>query len=132
MRVYLSGPMTNVPQTNFPAFIAATKELRERGFEVVSPVEMDIKDGITTEAGDLIGDTMTWGDLLSRDVKLIADGGIQGIVFLPAWEKSRGARLEATVGLLQEGFSFFQYKNGRVGAISRREVAWRVFDEVSR
>jgi hypothetical protein len=133
MRVYLAGPMSNIPQFNFPAFTAAAKELRKQGLDVVSPAEMDAALGIDKYAlasadGNPKDVPVTWGDLLSRDVKLIADGGIQGIVFLPNWDKSRGARLEATVGLLQEDFLFFQYKNGHYSMLSRREVAWRIFD----
>ena len=42
-------------------------------------------------------------------VKLIADQ-VQGIIFLPNWQKSRGARLEAFVGLLQgKDFKFAVY-----------------------
>lgn len=114
MRIYLAGPMSGYPQFNFPAFYEAAKALRALGFDVISPAEMDAEIGIDKQAmastnGDVSALTQTWGDLLARDVKLIADGGIQGIVFLPAWMNSRGARLEATVGLLQKNFKFFQY-----------------------
>jgi hypothetical protein len=63
---------------------------------------------------------------------MIADGGIQGIIFLPDWETSRGALLEASLGLLQLGFAFFQYSNGHVYTLSRRAVAWRIFDVAHR
>ena len=43
----------------------------------------------------------------TRDVKLVADH-VQGVVFLPGWHKSRGARLEAFVALLC-GHAFAEY-----------------------
>ena len=49
----------------------------------------------------------TWGDMLARDVKLIADG-VAGIIFLPGWQRSRGARLEAYVGVLCD-VEFYAY-----------------------
>ena len=110
-RVYIAGPMSGIPQFNFPLFVEVAKRLRERNIDVVSPVDLDTELGIDKEAlsstdGDASKISKTWGDLLSRDVKLIADGGISGIVFLPDWYKSRGARLEAFVGL-QKSESFF-------------------------
>lgn len=103
MRLYLAGKMSGVPQYNFPAFIEAAKRLREQGYEIVSPQEMDTELGIAPDAlASPDGKTklsMTWGDLLSRDVKVIADT-VDGIVFLPDWWESRGARLEAFVALL--------------------------------
>lgn len=111
MKAYLAGPMSNIPQYNFPEFYRVTALLRAAGWDIVSPAEMDAEtspeivkdalasqDGVHTAAG-VAGHT--WGDLLARDVKLIADGGIEAIIFLPNWSASKGAKLEATVGLLK-------------------------------
>lgn len=108
MKVYTAGPMTGIPQFNFPAFDAAAAMLRDWGYDVVSPAELDnkrdraaamrSKDGSALSYGK--GVKATWGDFLARDVKLISDGGIEAIVTLPGWRKSRGARLETFVGYL--------------------------------
>lgn len=117
-KIYLAGPMSNIPQFNFPAFAAAAADLRAQGWEVVSPAEEDYKYGVGEQAersadGDPSKLRDTWGTILARDVKLIADSGIDGIVFLPGWRNSRGAKLEAFVGLLQERtFLFWDYIPG--------------------
>ena len=105
--LYLAGPMTGIPQVNFPAFEAAARMLRDAGHKVTSPHENDppavqaaawaSPDGRLDDAGKIAGET--WGDILARDVKLVADE-CSGIVLLEGWHKSRGARLEAFVGLL--------------------------------
>lgn len=100
-RVYIAGPMTGLPQHNIPAFDAAAQDLRERGYDVVSPAELD--DQATRAAALASPDGRckfdeTWGDFLARDVKIIADGRLEGIVVLPGWQGSRGARLETFVG----------------------------------
>lgn len=105
-KVYVAGPMSNVPQMNFPAFDAAAKDLRLRGLEVVSPAELDSPESraaaLTSEDGSPrdYAEGETWGGFLARDVKLIADEGIELIVCLPGWERSRGARLETFVARL--------------------------------
>lgn len=100
--------MTGLPQFNFPAFDAMAARLRALLFEVVSPAELDDPEdreaALASADGSMLGGhgktKKSWGDFLSRDVKLIADGGIEGIVVLPGWETSRGARLETFVGFL--------------------------------
>lgn len=112
---YLAGPMTGIPQFNFPAFEYATKQLREHGFTVVSPHEQDTPevqkaawaspDGKLDAAGKVAD--LTWGQILAKDVELVADK-IGGIIFLDGWWHSRGAKLEAFVGLLTgKQFGYF-------------------------
>ena len=108
MKIYLAGPMTGIPQFNFPVFDTVAAELRALGHTVVSPPEQDppgvreaalaSPDGKLSAEGLIAG--YSWGDILSQDVKEIADGGFDAIVLLEGWERSRGARLEAFVGLL--------------------------------
>lgn len=128
MKYYLAGPMTGYPQFNFPAFHAAAADLRAQGYEIISPAEQDspavqseaIKsaDGSLDANGKIAGET--WGDILAKDVKLVADG-VDGIIFLPGWEQSRGARLEAFVGLLCKR-SFAIYVDGTVVSMTPRWV----------
>lgn len=39
MRVYIAGPMTGLPDWNFPAFDAAAAAWREAGWEVINPAD---------------------------------------------------------------------------------------------
>lgn len=101
--IYTAGPMTGLPQFNYPAFDSAATTLRRLGWDVVSPAELDdpdtrrmalaSKDG---SPGSGAANGETWGDFLSRDVKLISDE-VDAVAVLPGWEESRGARLEVFV-----------------------------------
>lgn len=82
-RVYISGPMTGLPECNFPAFHAAAAELRARGYEVANPAEINAETG-----GD-------WHFYLRADIKALCD--CDAIVLLPGWENSKGAHLELHV-----------------------------------
>jgi Domain of unknown function (DUF4406) len=108
VKYYLAGPMSGYPQQNFPLFDRVANLLRDQGYEIVSPAELDSPEERAIALADQRSQ-QSWGDFLSRDVKIVADD-VQGIIFLPGWEKSRDARLEATVGLLMgKDFHFLKW-----------------------
>ena len=84
-RLYLSGPMTGLPLLNRPAFHAAARQLREAGFDVFNPAEMDEPDGIS------------WVQCLRRDIRELMD--CEAVATLPGWKRSRGAQLEAYIAV---------------------------------
>lgn len=82
-RVYVSGPMTGIPDDNFPLFNATSEELRNQGWDVENPAEKGIIPG------------WEWADYLRYDIIRLC--GCTAIYTLPGWENSRGARLEMHV-----------------------------------
>lgn len=105
-KYYLAGPMSGIPQFNFPAFDRACEILRAANFDIVSPHEHDTPETQAAARASVDGAPMpketgaeSWAECLARDVVLIGDV-CEGIIFLPDWQKSRGAKLEAFTGLL--------------------------------
>jgi hypothetical protein len=82
-RVYISGPMTGLPELNFPAFHAEAQRLRGIGLEVVNPAELNQNPAAT------------WNDCMRTDLKALLD--CDTLALLPGWQKSSGAHLEMHV-----------------------------------
>ncbi len=80
MRVYISGPMSGLPELNFPAFHAAAAVLRAKGLDVVNPAEINAE-----HPGQ-------WESCMKADIKALCD--CDALVMLPGWERSKGAHLE--------------------------------------
>ncbi len=110
MKVYLSGPMSGLPQYNAPAFEAAAKELRRHGIEVVSPIELDRAEGHSLEKTDL---SSHYWEFLARDIQTIGEGHFDAIYVLPGWGGSVGARLEVFQGLLMH-IPIMEYTTGKL------------------
>lgn len=85
MKIYLSGPMTGLPDLNRPAFYKAAKALRKAGYQVVNPPELDAAEHC-----------QTWEQCLQRDIRHLTT--CEAIANLPNWKKSRGATLENYIG----------------------------------
>ena len=127
---YLAGPMTGYPHFNFTAFEEAAVCLRELGYIIISPAELDndeLAKAAKASKKGLIEDlptTETWGEILARDVRIIADE-CDGIIFLPHWFKSKGATLEAVVGLLC-GHEFYVWSEGSLHLMPSEYVTNRL------
>jgi hypothetical protein len=90
--VYISGPMGGIESHNFPAFNCAAHKWRSLGYAVLNPAELrdvGMPDKDSPES---------WDAYLRRDVKMLMDADM--IAVLPGWSKSKGARLEVTIGRL--------------------------------
>jgi len=83
-RVYVSGPMSGLPEFNYPAFFAAADRLREAGHEPVNPAEIGQRPD------------WDWHDYMNA-IKM--QKTCEGIYLLPGWRQSRGAVVEYYVAL---------------------------------
>ncbi len=103
-RIYLAGPMSNIPYFNFPAFFEGERKLREQGFETIfNPAQSDVDTygdfwkncptGSHEEAKGKDGTPITYRDVLRKDLNWILDNA-EAIAFLPGWEKSKGVKAE--------------------------------------
>lgn len=79
-RVYIAGPMTGLPELNFPAFHAAAAELRAKGYDIINPAEVNPDPNAK------------WVDCMRADIRELMT--CTGIYMLPGWRASRGASLE--------------------------------------
>ena len=82
-RIYVSGPMTGLPEFNKPAFYAAEAQLQAAGFEVVNPARNGLPD------------TAEWHQHMRADIKMLMD--CDGVAMLDGWWMSKGARLEKNI-----------------------------------
>lgn len=84
MRLYIAGPMSGLPDFNFPAFHEAAARLRDLGHDVINPAENDH------------GDTSKpWSYYMRQDIAYVLK--VEAIAVLPGWQKSKGATLEVTI-----------------------------------
>ena len=79
-RIYLSGPMTGVPEFNFPFFNSEAARIRALGYDVVNPAEinLDVKT--------------SWHECMRQDIAALVT--CDAIALLDGWQGSSGAHLE--------------------------------------
>jgi hypothetical protein len=83
--LYISGPMTGIVDFNFAAFNRAARLLRDAGYQVTNPAELNPKG-------------RTWAECLRVDLKAMLD--CDALATLDQCEGSRGARMECQVAHL--------------------------------
>lgn len=93
-RVYVAGPMSGLPDLNFPAFHREAARLRAEGFDAVNPAEINGgADELVAMAGmDDLQLAAHWRACMRNDIAHLVT--CDAIVMLPGWERSRGATLE--------------------------------------
>lgn len=100
-KFYLAGPMTGLPEYNFPEFDRYCEILRKKNFDIISPHEID--HGETPE---------TRGSL---DYHLYIKEGLKAlltcdaVILMPGWENSHGSRFEVEVAR-KCGMNIFLYQ----------------------
>lgn len=82
--IYLSGPMTGIPDYNYPAFREASKKLRDFGQVVFDPSEAF--DGRTDLPKEVY---------MRKDIEMLLQADV--VALLPGWQDSSGAQLEVEV-----------------------------------
>jgi hypothetical protein len=106
-RVYLAGPMRGIPDFNFPTFFDAEADLKRAGFYVHNPAREDMEAGFLWDGATGHEDMATlWGIHQPKDLKQVLVEDISwilswadGVVVLPGWENSKGARAEVSAAL---------------------------------
>lgn len=83
MKIYIAGPMTGLPDYNYPLFDAAAIKLRAEEYEVECPSENDLPTG------------KEWHEYLRHAIKRLVD--CDAVATLNGWEHSKGARLEVLI-----------------------------------
>jgi hypothetical protein len=107
-RIYLSGPMTGIKDLNRPLFNLTAKALRQKGYKVINPPELD-----------KISPQRSWEGCLQRDISYLMK--CSEIATLPGWKNSRGANLEIYIGKqLKYPVHPVKYYLGGKHAVSRK------------
>jgi hypothetical protein len=91
--IYIAGKMRGLVKFNFPAFDAARDRLLARGWEVVSPADMDRAAGFdenNTPESAITPEMMR--EFYKRDVEAL--GRVDAIYLLNGWANSVGATAE--------------------------------------
>lgn len=77
-RIYLAGPMTGLPDLNYPAFHAEAARLRAIGFRVENPAENQRQ--------------VDWQSYMRVAIAQLVK--CDAVALLPGWQSSRGALIE--------------------------------------
>lgn len=89
MIIYVAGPMSGLPEHNYPAFDAAAAALADLGFEVLNPVDVELVNPTP-------GVHQSWQWYMREAIRMVSRA--DALAFLPGWHSSRGARLEHRIG----------------------------------
>ena len=88
--IYISGPMSNTPNSNLEAFDKAEKQLKQLGFNVLNPHK--ICEELNTKFSGM-GKSPEYEDYLKEDIIQMLSK-CDKVLVLPGWRGSEGSKLE--------------------------------------
>ena len=92
LRIYIAGPMSGLPDFNYPSFDRAEQDLTAAGYEPLSPaVPAHLSP---TDPGEL-ADGLSYEDVLASSLQMLLTA--DAVAHLDGWEDSHGARLEVAL-----------------------------------
>ncbi|HET7386918.1 MAG TPA: DUF4406 domain-containing protein [Nocardioidaceae bacterium] len=109
MKLYISGPMTGLPEFNYPAFREADSLLRNVGYDILNPADSE-------ERNPTPGVPQAWDWYMRHALRMVLDA--EGVALLPGWHESRGAALEVHIACA------LRLPVATVEEWLTREVAW--------
>lgn len=100
MKLYIAGPMSGLPENNYPAFFAAEEELKAAGHEVLNPARNPKCD--------------SWAGYMRAGITQLMQA--DGVALLPGWGESEGAIIECTLAI-KLGLDVFMSEDWASGEI---------------
>jgi nucleoside 2-deoxyribosyltransferase len=88
--IYISGPMSNIPNSNLEAFDEAEKQLKQLGFNVLNPHK--ICEELNIRFFEM-GKIPEYEDYLKEDIIQMLSK-CDTVLVLPGWRGSKGSKLE--------------------------------------
>ena len=89
--LYIAGPMSGLPDFNYPAFRDAASILAKAGYGVLNPADNEGKRDVIALPH------APWSWYMRRSLEQIAVA--DGMAVLPRWQNSKGASLEVDLAL---------------------------------
>lgn len=103
-QIYIAGPMSGIPEFNFPAFFQAQDDFEAQGWKVWNPANKDTESAVQKDQSyasgndqQLMASGWDFKDAYLWDVEKVIYS--DAIYMLPGWEKSAGARGEHAVAV---------------------------------
>ena len=97
--IYVAGPMRGFENYNYPAFDRCARVLRDQGWNVINPAELDrdqgkpISSAYDFDPDNCYEDHEFMRSALRRDMVAIGEE-CTAIYMMSGWEKSKGANAE--------------------------------------
>ena len=88
MKIFVSGPMTEIENYNIPEFNRVARMLRNKGWEVINPV--DICNKYTIDK--VLNDKNVFEKMINEELELLKT--CDAIYMMKGWEDSIGANRE--------------------------------------